>query len=171
MITTGKVSASDSARKIQQAVNFALVNVLSGALLLVWVAYVMLTRSLVFGLLSLAVVPVMIAAGTFGLIAYLAGNLEDARREIEACELDLLAYTDVGMHPFLYFLAFSRLAPVQALLVEAFARWQAGQTQPSGMSSKAVPGAMPASGSPAKSCTPPGTRTTASPSCWMTGRP
>lgn len=57
------------------------------------------------------------AAEAHGRHVYLAGNLEDARREIEACELDLLAYTDVGMHPFLYFLAFSRLAPVQALLV------------------------------------------------------
>jgi ATP-binding cassette subfamily B protein len=52
---------SDS-ETIQQALSFALINVLSGALLLVWTAYNMLTRSVPFALLSLAVVPVMIVA-------------------------------------------------------------------------------------------------------------
>jgi ATP-binding cassette subfamily B multidrug efflux pump len=51
---------TNDSETIQQAVNFALVNVASGALLLVWVAYTMLAKSLAFGLLSLAVVPVMI---------------------------------------------------------------------------------------------------------------
>jgi ATP-binding cassette subfamily B multidrug efflux pump len=45
---------------IQQAISFALVNVLSGALLLVWVAYTMLTKSVPYALLSMIVVPVMI---------------------------------------------------------------------------------------------------------------
>src|SRR6185503_1977489 len=40
-----------------------------------------------------------------------------AREQIAACRLDMLIYTDVGTHPFLYFLSFARLAPVQALLV------------------------------------------------------
>ena len=44
---------------IQQALNFALVNVLSGVLFLVWIAYNMLTKSLPFALLSMMVVPVM----------------------------------------------------------------------------------------------------------------
>ena len=57
------------------------------------------------------------AAEAHGRHVYLGSSLEEARRQVESCELDLLAYTDVGMHPFLYFLAFSRLAPVQALLV------------------------------------------------------
>jgi predicted O-linked N-acetylglucosamine transferase (SPINDLY family) len=40
-------------------------------------------------------------------------NLAHARRIIEQCELDVLFYQDIGMEPFTYFLAFSRLAPVQ----------------------------------------------------------
>ena len=50
---------TNDSETIQQALNFALINVLSGVLLLVWIAYNMLTRSLSFGLLSLAVAPVM----------------------------------------------------------------------------------------------------------------
>ena len=45
---------------IAQAVSFALVNVASGILLLVWVAYNMLAKSIAFGLLSMAVTPIMI---------------------------------------------------------------------------------------------------------------
>jgi len=44
---------------IGQAINFALVNVASGVLLLVWIAYNMLSKSLPFALLSMTVVPVM----------------------------------------------------------------------------------------------------------------
>ena len=44
---------------IGQAINFALVNVASGALVLVWISYNMLTKSFAFALLSMAVVPVM----------------------------------------------------------------------------------------------------------------
>ena len=47
---------------IEQAFSFALVNVVSGILLLVWVAYNMLTLSLPFALLSLAVSPLMFIA-------------------------------------------------------------------------------------------------------------
>ncbi len=42
--------------------------------------------------------------------------LELAREEIERAELDILLFTDVGMEPLSYYLAFSRLAPVQAVL-------------------------------------------------------
>jgi protein O-GlcNAc transferase len=42
-------------------------------------------------------------------------DLDSARRAIAAEELDVLFYPDIGMHPFTYFLAFSRLAPVQAV--------------------------------------------------------
>lgn len=41
------------------------------------------------------------------------GVLADAREEIAKMELDILFYQDIGMEPFSYFLAFSRLAPVQ----------------------------------------------------------
>jgi ATP-binding cassette, subfamily B, multidrug efflux pump len=44
---------------IAQALNFALINVASGVLLLFWIGYNMLSRSLPFALLSMAVVPVM----------------------------------------------------------------------------------------------------------------
>ncbi|WP_345305707.1 ABC transporter ATP-binding protein [Candidatus Villigracilis saccharophilus] len=47
---------------IEQAFSFALVNVFSGILLLVWVAYNMITASLPFALLSLAVSPLMFIA-------------------------------------------------------------------------------------------------------------
>jgi len=47
---------------IEQAFSFALVNVLSGILLLVWVAYNMLTTNLPFALLSLSVSPLMFIA-------------------------------------------------------------------------------------------------------------
>ena len=45
---------------INQAISFALVNVASGVLLLVWIAYSMLTKNVPFALLSMAVTPVMV---------------------------------------------------------------------------------------------------------------
>lgn len=42
-------------------------------------------------------------------------ELPAARRLIETLELDILFYQDIGMEPFGYFLAFSRLAPVQCV--------------------------------------------------------
>lgn len=42
-------------------------------------------------------------------------NLEAASRKIAAQELDILFYPDIGMDPCSYFLAFSRLAPVQCV--------------------------------------------------------
>jgi ATP-binding cassette subfamily B protein len=50
---------------IEQAISFALVQVFQGVLLLVWVAYNMLTYSLPFALLSLAVAPVMLIVTMF----------------------------------------------------------------------------------------------------------
>jgi ATP-binding cassette subfamily B protein len=47
---------------IQQAFSFALINVLSGALLVVWIGYNMLKASVPFALLSLVAVPLMIVA-------------------------------------------------------------------------------------------------------------
>jgi len=44
---------------IGQAINFALVNVASGGLLLVWIGYNMLSKSLPFALVSMTVVPLM----------------------------------------------------------------------------------------------------------------
>ncbi len=53
---------TNDATAIEQAISFALVNVLSGILLLVWVAYTMFSRSLPLALLSMAVSPVMLIA-------------------------------------------------------------------------------------------------------------
>lgn len=49
------------------------------------------------------------------LVELVPGNLEETRRRIASQRLDLLYYTDIGMTPFTYFLAFSRLAPVQTV--------------------------------------------------------
>jgi len=53
---------TNDATAIEQALSFALVNVLSGILLLVWVAYTMFNRSLPMALLSMAVSPIMLIA-------------------------------------------------------------------------------------------------------------
>jgi ATP-binding cassette subfamily B multidrug efflux pump len=53
---------TNDATAIEQALSFALVNVLSGLLLLVWVAYTMFNRSLPMALLSMAVSPIMLIA-------------------------------------------------------------------------------------------------------------
>lgn len=47
---------------LQQVMNFALLQVLGGVLLIVWILYKMLTLNLVYALISMAVVPVMIWA-------------------------------------------------------------------------------------------------------------
>lgn len=43
-------------------------------------------------------------------------DLAAAREKLAGLELDILIYTDIGMDPLTYFLAFSRLAPVQCKL-------------------------------------------------------
>jgi ATP-binding cassette subfamily B protein len=50
---------TNDASTLQQAVSFALVQVLSSILIIVWIAYTMLAYNWAYGLLSLAVVPVM----------------------------------------------------------------------------------------------------------------
>ncbi len=45
----------------------------------------------------------------------LAPDLQQAREQIAALQLDVLFYQDVGMEPFGYFLSFARLAPVQCV--------------------------------------------------------
>ena len=45
----------------------------------------------------------------------LGGSLPEMRRQVAELELDVLFYTDIGMDPVTYFLAFSRLAPVQSV--------------------------------------------------------
>lgn len=52
----------NDATAIEQALSFALVNVLSGVLLLLWISYNMFTKNVPFALLSMAVLPLMIIA-------------------------------------------------------------------------------------------------------------
>lgn len=42
-------------------------------------------------------------------------QLQGARKSIEELKLDILFFQDIGMEPFSYFLAYSRLAPVQCV--------------------------------------------------------
>jgi len=53
---------TNDADTIQQAVSFALIQVLSGAFLIVWVAYKMLSESVSYGLVALAMLPFMVIA-------------------------------------------------------------------------------------------------------------
>jgi ATP-binding cassette, subfamily B, multidrug efflux pump len=53
---------TNDSETIGQAFNFALINVFSGALLLVWVGYTMLAKNVPYALISLGVVPIMIGA-------------------------------------------------------------------------------------------------------------
>ena len=48
-------------------------------------------------------------------VVTLGDDLEAARTTIAASRLDVLFYTDIGMAPATYFLAFARLAPVQCV--------------------------------------------------------
>ncbi len=61
---------------ILQAMNFALINVVSGVLLLVWTTYVMFSISVSYALLSMVTVPLMIWATT-----YFSGQARKAFRE------------------------------------------------------------------------------------------
>jgi len=46
-------------------------------------------------------------------VVLLTGKLKEDQARIENAEMDILFYPDIGMSPLTYFLAFSRLAPVQ----------------------------------------------------------
>jgi protein O-GlcNAc transferase len=50
-------------------------------------------------------------------VVQVSTRLREAREQIAARELDVLLYTDIGMDPWTYFLAFSRLAPIQCATV------------------------------------------------------
>lgn len=50
-------------------------------------------------------------------VVRISTRLGEAREQVAAEELDVLLYTDIGMDPWTYFLAFSRLAPIQCATV------------------------------------------------------
>ncbi len=66
---------------IQQAINFALVNVLTGVLLILWIGYNMLALSPAYGLVGLSVVPLM-AIATLWLSNQARKAFRKTRREI-----------------------------------------------------------------------------------------
>lgn len=70
---------TNDADAIQQAVSFPLVSVISGVLLIVWIAYAMLSQSFVYALISLAVVPVMFFA-----TAWFSGQARKAYRTVRS---------------------------------------------------------------------------------------
>jgi ATP-binding cassette subfamily B protein len=73
---------------IEQAVSFALVQVFSGILLLVWISYNMLTTSLSFALLSLAIAPLMFLA-TLYFSTQARKAFRTARKEIGSVNAEL----------------------------------------------------------------------------------
>ena len=73
---------------IEQAVSFALVQVFSGILLLIWIAYNMLTTSLSFALLSLAIAPLMFLA-TLYFSTQARKAFRKARKEIGSVNAEL----------------------------------------------------------------------------------
>jgi ATP-binding cassette subfamily B protein len=79
---------TNDAETIQQALSFALVNVLSGILLLLWIAYNMLTKSVPFALLSLVVAPVMIVA-TFWFSSQARKAFRKSREEMGSVNAEL----------------------------------------------------------------------------------
>ena len=60
-------------------------------------------------------------------VVILSNNIQEQQNQIEKENLDILFYPDIGMSPTTYFLAFSRLAPIQIV------SW--GHTETSGINS------------------------------------
>jgi len=79
---------TNDAETIQQAISFALVNVLSGVLLLFWIGYNMLNLSPALGLLSLVVVPVM-AIATVWFSSQARKAFRKTRREMGSVNAEL----------------------------------------------------------------------------------
>lgn len=73
---------------IEQAISFAVVQVLGGVLLLVWIAYNMLTTSVPFALLSLTIAPLMFAA-TIHFSTQARKAFRVARKEIGSVNAEL----------------------------------------------------------------------------------
>ena len=79
---------TNDASAVEQAMNFALIQVVGAALLLVWTAWVMLTKSLAFGLLSMSVVPLMFVA-TFWLSEQARKAFRESRKELGSLNAEL----------------------------------------------------------------------------------
>lgn len=68
---------TNDADTIQQAIGFPLVGVVQGSLLIVWIAYTMLTQNLVLALIALSVTPLMFVA-----TSWLSGRARQAFRQV-----------------------------------------------------------------------------------------
>ncbi|MBV8716639.1 MAG: ABC transporter ATP-binding protein [Chloroflexi bacterium] len=68
---------TNDADTVQQAMGFPLIGVVQGALLIVWIAYTMLTQNLVLALVALAVTPAM-----FIVTSWLSGRARQAFRQV-----------------------------------------------------------------------------------------
>ncbi|GAC1329499.1 MAG: hypothetical protein NVSMB2_28510 [Chloroflexota bacterium] len=68
---------TNDADTVQQAISFPLLSVIQGVLLIVWIAYTMLTQSLVLAVIALAVTPAMFVA-----TAWLSGRARNAFRQV-----------------------------------------------------------------------------------------
>lgn len=77
---------TNDADSIQQAVGFPLVSVVSGSLLIVWIAFTMLSDSFVYALISLAVVPFMFIA-----TSWFSGQARKAYRSVRSSVGDVNA--------------------------------------------------------------------------------
>ncbi len=88
---------------IQQAFSFALINVLSGLLLISWIGYNMLSRSVSYALISLAVVPLMVVATIWfssqARKAFRRTRAADGQRQRGAARVDLLGARSAGFQP------------------------------------------------------------------------
>lgn len=74
---------------VQQAISFGLVQVLSGGLLILWIAFVMLRTNWLYGIISLAVVPMM-AIATVWLSSRARREFRVTRQEIGAVNTGLM---------------------------------------------------------------------------------
>jgi len=79
---------TNDASAVEQAMNFALIQVLGAALLLVWTMWVMLSKSVAFGLLSLTVLPAMFLA-TFWLSEQARIAFRKSRQEMGSLNAEL----------------------------------------------------------------------------------
>ncbi len=77
---------TNDADSIQQAVSFPLVSVVQGSLLIVWIAYSMLSQSFGYALISLAVVPFMFVA-----TSWFSGQARKAYRQVRSSVGDVNA--------------------------------------------------------------------------------
>jgi ATP-binding cassette subfamily B protein len=68
---------TSDADTVQQAIGFPLVGVVQGALLIVWIAYTMLTQSLILALVALSVTPIM-----FLTTSWLSARARNAFRQV-----------------------------------------------------------------------------------------